>query len=117
MGMEFILKIKDSFEKALDESRVKLGTPDLFTRKANALPRTYLVKLHKGRFRIENHEYLLVSLLENGRIMIMDGLEEIGELVAPTDELVDALKASGSECCGKVADFYESTQMADVELW
>ena len=44
MGLDFVRKAAKSFKKGLDNSRVELGTPTLFTREPDSKPRAYVAR-------------------------------------------------------------------------
>lgn len=101
MGVDFINKTKNAIRKGLDQSRVELGTPNLFSRDPEEAPRSYSVALRPGR-KLATDEQVCVRLQGGGSVVAMDGIEVIGVFDAPPGELVEALEASQGDGWGTV---------------
>ena len=115
MGVDFIEKAKRAFRKGLDQSRVELGTPHLFSRQPDEEPRSYSVSL-RGKRRLKTNEEVGVRLREGGEVVVMDGLDVIGEFNSPPEELVKALQASAGEGCGTVVKMHETAGVAEMSV-
>ncbi len=48
MGLDFIRKAAPAFHKGLDQKRIELATPTLFTQQPGAAPRTYAAHVRGG---------------------------------------------------------------------
>ena len=66
MGVDFISKTKKSFQKGLDESRVKLGTTHLFSIQPDVAARTYSVTLIDGH-KLRTADQVGVRLRDDGK--------------------------------------------------
>ena len=115
MGVDFISKARNAFKKGLDKSRVELGTPNLFSRDPDEVPRSYSVTLRVGR-ELETDDQVCVRLRDGGGVVAMDGLDVIGEFDAPPGELVEALKASEGDGCGTVVTMHEGAGVAEISV-
>lgn len=114
MGLDFIRKAAKSFEKGLDESLVKLGTPTLLTSEPESNPRTYVARIASGVKLVSGEE--LGARRLDGKIVLMRGMDLVGELQAPPNELVEALRESHNEACGTVVEVHDVADTAEVAL-
>lgn len=114
MGLDFIRNAAKSFRKGLDQSRIDLCTPNLFTQLPECEPRGYTVKIRSNR-RLRPGEDLCVRF-HNGKIVAQRGMDIIAEFNAPPSELVAALKESYGEACGNVREVYEIADMAEITV-
>ncbi len=115
MGVDFISKAKKAFRKGLDQSRVELGTPNLFSRDPEEAPRSYSVTLRGGR-KLETDQQVCVRLQGGGGVVAMDGFDVIGEFDAPPAELVEALEASAGDGWGTVVTMHEAAGVAEMTV-
>ena len=115
MGVDFISKAKTAFKKGLDQSRVELGTPNLFSRKPAEAPRSYAMTLRGGR-KLATDDQVCVRLQGGGGVVALDGIDVVGEFDAPPSELVDALEASAGDGCGTVVTMHEAAGVAEVTV-
>ena len=115
MGVDFISKAKKAFQKGLDQSRVELGTPNLFSRDPEEALRSYSVTLQGGR-KLAPDDQVCVRLQGGGSVVAMDGIEVIGEFDAPPGELVEALEASAGDGCGTVVTMHEVAGVAEITV-
>ena len=116
MGLDFICRTKRSFRKGLDSWRVQLATPPLFLQSVTETPRSYSVTLNGRAHTLEENAEVLVCLKEHEKIVIMKGMDEIGLFIAPTKELVEALKTCGGEACGIVEVLHEKALVAEISV-
>ena len=114
MGVDFIRRAAKSFHKGLDQSRIDLGTPDLFTRQPNCEPRAYAAAIRTNR-HLSPGEDLSVRF-HNGKIVAQRGMDIVAEFDAPPAELVEALKESYGEACGTVQEVYEIADTAEITV-
>jgi hypothetical protein len=112
MGLDFIRKAAKSFHKGLDQSRIDLCTPDLFTQRPDRQPRTYAATIRPNR-RLKPGEELCITLLR-GKIVAQRGMEIVAEFESPPADLVEALKESWGEACGTVVEVYEIADTAEI---
>lgn len=112
MGVDFIRKTAKSFHKGLDQSRIDLGTPDLFTQRPDCEPRAYVAKIQEDR-KLSPGEKLCVRLC-SGRVFAQHGVDVVAEFSSPPAQLVEALEESFGEACGTVRRIYEIAQTAEV---
>lgn len=116
MGNEFILKVKDNFKKGLDKSRVELATRNLFSKRVFEDSRCYKVKLNEQSHSIKENDLVLVCVLDCGKIVIMVELTDVGHFMDPPEAVVDALKESGREACGRIIAIHEVAGVAEVSI-
>ena len=114
MGLDFVSKAAKSFHKCLDQSRIDLATPGLFTRRPDCEPRTYaaIVQANKKLSPGEN----LSVLFKNGKIIAQRGMDVVAEFDSPPAELVEALKESCGEACGTVTEVYDIADTAEITV-
>ena len=99
MGLDFISKAAKSFHKGLDQSRIDLGTPDLFTRRPDCEPRAYAATIQANKKLIPGED--LCVLFQNGKIVAQRGMDVVAEFDSPPAELVEALKKSYGEAAAR----------------
>ena len=114
MGLDFIRKAAKSFHKKLDQSRIDLGTPDLFTRPPDCAPRTYAMTIRADR-NLRLGEDLSVCCRED-RIVVQRGMDIVGVLNDPPTELREALQESHGEAYGKIEVIYEIADTAEITV-
>lgn len=114
MGLDFIRKAAKSFHKGLDQSRIDLGTPDLFTRKPDCEPRAYAATIRANR-KLSSGEDLSVRF-QGGKIVAQRGMDTVAEFESPPAELVKALKESWGEACGTVTEVYDIADTAEITV-
>ncbi|MDE0420423.1 MAG: hypothetical protein OXK76_05975 [Gammaproteobacteria bacterium] len=115
MGLDFIRKAAKSFKKGLDESRIELGTPTLFASEPASSPRTYVARISDEVVLVSGEE-LGARRLGTGKIVLMRGMDVVGELQAPPSELVEALQKSHNEACGSVVEVHDVANTAEIAL-
>lgn len=114
MGLDFIRKAAKPFRKALDQSRIDLGTPDLFSRNPECAPRAYAARIRPNR-KLNPGDELGVRF-QADRIVAQRGADIVAEFDSPPRELVEALKASHGEACGTVTEVYEVADTAEITV-
>jgi hypothetical protein len=113
MGVDFIRKAAPSFRKGLDRRRLELGTPNLFTQHPIDAPRTYAATLRAGE-ALDTGEQVCVHLDDARHVLVLRGLDAIGEFDNPTADLLDALVDSHGEACGLVQTFHSIARIAEI---
>ena len=114
MGLDFICKAAKPFRKGLDQSRIDLATPDLFTRKPDCEPRAYVVAIQENR-QLRPGEDLGVRF-QGSKVVAQRGTDIVAEFDSPPEELVEALKESYGEACGTVTEVYEIAETAEITV-
>lgn len=114
MGLDFVRKAAKSFKKGLDNSRVELGTPTLFTREPDSKPRAYVARTLREVELVPGEE--LGVRLDNGRIVVRRGMDVVAELEAPPSGLVEALRESHNEASGTVVEVHEIADTAEIAV-
>lgn len=114
MGVDFIRKAAKSFHKGLDQSRIDLCTPDLFTQRPDCEPRAYAASIRANRKLIPGED--LCVRFHDGKIVAQRGMDIVAEFDAPPAELVAALKESHGEACGTVQEVYEIADTAEITV-
>ena len=114
MGLDFIRKAAKSFRKGLDQSRVELGTPDLFTRKPECEPRAYAATIHANS-KLSPGEELGVRF-HGDKIVAQRGTDIVAAFDSPPRELVEALRESYGEAWGTVTQVYDLADTAEITV-
>lgn len=114
MGLDFIRKAAKSFHKSLDQSRIDLGTPDLFTRALECAPRAYAMRIRTGS-QLRVGEDLSVRA-HDGQVVAQRGMDIVGQLSDPSAELKEALQASHGEAYGTIKEIYEIAETAEITV-
>ena len=114
MGLDFIRKAAKSFHKGLDQSRIDLGTPNLFTQRPDCEPRTYAATIQMGR-KLSPGEDLCVRL-HSGKVVAQRGMDIVAEFNSPPVQLVEALKESFGEACGTVRKVHDIADTAEIAI-
>lgn len=114
MGIEIAKKRAKSFCKGLDNSRVELGTPTLFTQQPDSVPRAYAATVRKGQELLTGEK--LGVRLEGDQVLVLRGLEHVATFRNPPAELKSALVASHGEGCGTVQDTHSIASTAEITV-
>ena len=114
MGVDFIRRAARSFHKGLDQSRIDLATPDLFTCKPNCQPRAYAATV-QAKQKLRPGEELGVRFHDD-KIIAQRGTDIVAEFHTPPEELIEALKASYGEACGTVTEIYDIADTAEITV-
>lgn len=114
MGLDFVRKATKSFHKGLDQSRIDLATPDLFTRRPVCEPRAYAATIRTGRKLVVGED--LCVCLRGGKIVAQRGMDIVAEFDTPPADLVDALEESHGEACGIVQEIYKLAETAEIAI-
>lgn len=114
MGLDFIRRAARSFHKGLDQSRIDLATPDLFTRKPDCQPRAYAATIQPNQ-KLRTGEDLGVRF-QDGKIIAQRGTAIVAEFDSPPEELVEALSASYGEASGTVTEVYDIADTAEITV-
>lgn len=114
MGVDFIRKAAWNFHKGLDQAKVDLGTPGLFTRQPDCEPRAYAATI-RPKARLRPGESLGIALRRD-KIVALRCMNIVAEFDAPTAELLGALDESFGEAFGKVLDVHEIANIAEISI-
>lgn len=113
MGLDFISKTAKSFHKGVDQSRIDLHTPDLFTQHPDCEPRRYAASIRENRELVPGED--LFVRFHDGKIIAQRGMDIVAQFDAPPAELVEAIKAYG-EACGTVRKVHEIANTAEIAV-
>ncbi|MDJ0683712.1 MAG: hypothetical protein QNJ84_03350 [Alphaproteobacteria bacterium] len=114
MGVDFIRKAAKSFHKGLDQSRIDLCTPDLFTRRPDSERRSYAASIRTNRKLVPGED--LCVRFHDGKVVAQRGMDIVAVFEAPPAELVEAIKESYGEACGTVQEVYEIADTAEITV-
>lgn len=114
MGLDFLRARATSYRKALDWSRAALVTPSLFNQDLACSSRIYAARLGVGK-TVVNGEILGARLCD-GSVELRRGLEYLGSVNDPPDDLVNALEGSFREGTAKVQQFHTISRTAEVSV-
>ena len=112
MGIDFIRKAAPVFRRGLDQRRVELGTPDLFSRSLEGKPRAYAASMHDGE-NLSEGDKLCVCLKDN-QVLAMRGLLPVAQIRNPPAELVAGLQSSFGEASGVVQMVHKQACIAEI---
>ena len=114
MGLDFIRKAAKSFHKGLDQARIDLCTPGLFTQHPHCEPRAYAAQI-LGKWELIPGEELSVRF-HNDKIVAQRGMDIVAEFYRPPSELVEALRASYGEAYGIVGEVYDDANTVEISV-
>ena len=114
MGLDFLRKTAKSFRKGLDQSRIDLSTPDLFTPKPDCEPRAYAATIQANR-KLSLGDELGVRF-QGDRIVARRGMDIVAVLDSPPVELVEALQEAHGEAWGTVTAVYDIADTAEITV-
>jgi len=114
MGIDFIRKAAKSFHKGMDQSRIDLYTPDLFTRRPDDKQRSYAASIRAGRKLIAGEK--LCVRLHNGKIIAQRDMDVVAQFDSPPAELVAAVEKSYGEACGTVQEVHDIAATAEIAV-
>ena len=115
MGLDFIRKAAKSFHKSLDESRVTLGTPTLFTKDPKSEARSYVASV-RGNTTVVVNDAFCVRADGSGGVVALRGLEPVADFSDPPKELLDALRESHGEASGTTLKVHELAGMVEIAV-
>ena len=113
MGVDFMSAHAKSFMKKIDDSRVDLVRRTLFTRDPDTIA-TNLVARTPGVTLTPEQDVL--ACLKDGRVLLLDGIQERGELVRPPAEVLDKLAATGGFATVRVTRTLPLADLVEVCL-
>ena len=113
MGVDFMRLRAARFVKALDQGRVDLAGKHQFTREADCIAHDLVAKSPGARL-VANQEVLV--LLTDNRLVLMEGLEERGEVVKPPADVLDRIAATGGFATARVTRTIPTLDLAVVSL-
>ena len=112
MGIDFILKAKGSYAKAINRDRVRLGTAELFRTPDIEVSRTIAFDIGPDA-RVKIGDEVVVE--RKGRALVArSGLAEIGRTECPREEISAAIDQSAGVARGVVVQVNELSQVAEV---
>lgn len=114
MGLDYAEKRAKSYRKGLDNSRVELGTPDLFTQQPNCMPRVYAAIVRKGETLLPGDKVCV--RLDGEQVIALRGLDHVATFTHPTPELKVALIDSHGEGCGTVQESHVIACTAEITV-
>lgn len=114
MGIDFIRKRARWFRKGLDKRRVELGTPGLFSRALESVPRSYVASVGTGESITLGEE--LCVCLKGDQLVALRGIRQVACFSAPPPELLNGLTASFGEACGKVEVVHEIASVVEISI-
>lgn len=114
MGVDFIRKTADPFQKARDQALVELGTADLFSNQASCASRTYSAEMHED-VQLSSGDELVVRL-KGGDVVGQKEAKDVATIDDPPAELLSALEESSGVALGHVEKTYDLSHTADVTL-
>jgi hypothetical protein len=114
MGLDFVRKAAPNFHRGLDRRRIELGTPGLFSRKVESIPRSYAAAVHDGQALGLGEK--LGLCLKGDEVLVLRGLCAVGIVRNAPAELVTALGESFGEACGIVRVVHEISSFVEITV-
>jgi hypothetical protein len=114
MGIDFIRRCAPAFRKGLDRRRVELGTPHLFSRSIEGVPRAYAAAFEAADRLVEGDK--LCVCLSGDQVLALRGLCRVAQFISPPNDLVAELRASFGEACGVVQTVHEMASIAEIRI-
>ena len=114
MGADFIEKATPSFKKSWDRERVKLATPDLFTRQPDCAARTAAADII-GEARLQVGDRLTVEL-QDDVLVARRGNSTVARFSDPPQEVIEAMKTSHGIAKGTVEQVNDLSRVAEISL-
>ena len=114
MGVEFLKKVKKTIVKSIDNGRVRLATPHLFTQQPDQKPRTLVATLRNGSLVASGDQ--LVAELSGGTLNLCRGATILGPIENPTSETISKISQTGGVALATVARVHALSGKVDVEL-
>ncbi|MCW5829968.1 MAG: hypothetical protein KIT79_11715 [Deltaproteobacteria bacterium] len=114
MGVDFLRNKTRSFAKSWDRARLRLGTPDLFSIQPEHQPTTVVADL-----TVKNIPSKLDNVLVRANpdhIGIYVGNEEIGQLVEPSQEILEAIRAGCGIAQGHVEQINPLSRTVEIAI-
>lgn len=115
MGVDFMRKAAPSYRKGLDQRRIELATPTLFTQQPISASRVYAARLRAGE-TLDYGDQVCVRLNDLRQVLVLRGISVIGMFSNPPTDLVDALVRSHDEGCGIVEAFHGVASIAEIRV-
>lgn len=112
MGVDFLESKAPAFRKGRDKARREMCTPDFFKVQPTMTPTIYIASLENGA-HLQVGETLGMRL-EDDAVVLRRGLQSVGRLDRPTDELKQNLALSYNECAGKVHAVHQLSNRIEV---
>lgn len=112
MGQDFLRAKAARFRREIDLGKIKLTTPDLFTREPQSAARAAIATLQTGQ-TVELDEELNVKL-HMDRLVVIRGNEMIAIFVSPPHELIEAIANSGGFAVGKILQINNLSRTIEV---
>lgn len=114
MGIEFIRKAAPAFHKGLDRSRIALGTPRLFMQSPDCMPRAYAATQGSGANLGLGDE--VGVCLHGDQVVANFGLTPVAVFNSPSLELLQALRESFGEACGRVQEVHVLSGIVEIAI-
>jgi hypothetical protein len=114
VGIEFIRKAAPSFHKGLDQSRIALGTPRLFTVRPDCAPRAYAATPQVGAtLCVGDH---VGVFLEGANVLAVKGMTPVAVFNKPSAELLESLHESFGVAAGKVQEVHKLSGIVEIAV-
>jgi hypothetical protein len=114
MGSEWERKRAAAFQKRLNKSLVKLGTPDLFLQEPTRVPRVVAAEII-GNPRISLGEKLVVQK-KGQRLTVLKDLTEVAYFANPPAEIYAAVEASFGIAKGIVRAIHQEAAVVEISI-
>lgn len=114
MGVGFIRKTAEPFKKARDQALLRLGTPDLFSKKTSCASRTYSAEMHRD-VQLSPGDELIVRR-NGGDVVGQKGTQAVVTLDDPPTEILSALEKSSGVALAHVQQVYDLADTVDLTL-
>jgi hypothetical protein len=115
MGVDFIRKHAKKFNKGWDRDRMKLSTPDLFTRYPERTLRAVVGQTRSG-CQVPCGTDVVVRVVEDRAVAIQD-ITAVADLLDLPEDVLEAVRECGGHVNARVTRVADDGGALEVELW
>lgn len=114
MGSEFLKKTGRTNSKSLDRGRIKLSTPDLFTRRPTEMPRSVVAKLEIGVALTPGEKVIIEP--SGGALLAVVGNKTLATVMSAPRDVVSEINGSCGVARGEVTKVNELSNTVELTL-
>lgn len=115
MGAEFLSRTRKTIRKTIDDHRVALATPKLFSASPGEKPRVYLGTINSGA-AVAAGESLIVEARKPGSVTFRRGNDTVGTMDSPSRQIFSSIQQSGGVARAIVQRIHLVSGKVDVTL-
>lgn len=115
MGVEFLMRTRKTVRKTIDDHRVALATPNLFSRVPGERPRVYLGTINSDA-EVEVGESLIAEARKCGAVAFRRGNHTVGTLDNPSKLVLHSIEQSGGVAHATIERVHVVSGKVDVTI-